>query len=458
MQRRGVIVGGMVCLWVSLGLLWGCASGPAPQPFHAIAKAPQRAPVILVPGITGSKLMRLADGELLWGEGRNVLRPKDGGYAMARPLSLPLEGPDPAINATAVIEEMRLFGGLVRKEIYGPVPEILTRHGYALGDLSAPHPNDNLFLFPYDWRSDNVTSAHRLARRLEALAQGRVGGTADGDPLGVDLVCQSNGAYICRYLAKYGWATLEEAEAGQHRPLQGVRVRKVILVGTSNGGAVRILREVDRGRTYIKGLGRKMSAEVVFTFPSIYQDLPSYLPKPFIDDQGQPLDWDLYDAQIWADQGWSIFDAEAQQRAATRPDLFADKATRIAFLQRCLDRARRLHAVLQGDPEPAPAHSARFYLLQNVYYETPQRAVVHRRGTGSELYFTGDPEVDDDPFVAALASAPGDGHATLTSQLRVSPGEQSQLAADPFYLPGEHFELITDPATLRRLMDFLLMD
>ena len=358
---------------------------------------------------------------------------------------------------------MRLFAGLVRKAIYGPVPEILTRHGYVRGDLSAPDPRADFFLFPYDWRSDNVTSAHRLAQRLEDLAAARShapradGAASGGEALGVDLVCQSNGAYICRYLAKYGWATLEEAEAGQVRPLKGVWVRKIILVGTSNGGAVRILREVDRGRTYLKGWGRSMLPEVVFTFPSIYQDLPSYLPSIFIDEQGKPLDWDLYDAQLWADQGWSVFDAEAQRRADTRPDLYADRSVRLNFLRRCLDRARRLHAVLQADPEPA-SPATRFYLLQNIYDPTPQRAVVYRRGAGSDLRFTGDNEVDDNPSLTAIASGQGDGHATSVSQLHLSAEDRAHFGAEPFYLRGEHFELITDPATLHRVMDFLLMD
>ena len=64
-------------------------------------------------------------------------------------------------------------------------------------------PGENLFLFSYDWRQDNVASAQRLAAQLRSLRQA-YGGTVE-----IDLVCQSNGGYICRWLGKYGDVSLE---------------------------------------------------------------------------------------------------------------------------------------------------------------------------------------------------------------------------------------------------------
>ena len=426
-----------------------CRQGVEPQPLHPLATARPRTPVIIVPGTTGSMLRSTASGELLWGEGRHVLRPRDDGYALARPLALPLAAADPAIEPAAVIEEMRLFAGLVRKPIYGPVPEALERQGFQRGELTDPADGDDLFLYAYDWRSDNVLAAQRLGRRLESLA------ARHGDePLAVDLVCQSNGAYICRYLVKFGLASLEEAEQGRRIPLDGVSIRKLVLIGTSNGGSLRILREVDRGRTYVSGLGRRMAPEVIFTFPSIYQDLPSYLDHPFIDRRGQPVELDLYDAATWVEQGWSVFAPGIDDRLDRRPDLFADRPARIAFLSACLDRAKRLHGVLHRDGPEASA--SRYYLLQNAYYPTAQRAIVQAAGEGSKLLFPGDKELAKDAYLSALASAPGDGHATLDSQMYLSPKERASLAADPFFVAGKHFELIIDPATLRRMLDFLL--
>lgn len=441
-------IGSLACI-----VVWtlACSQAPAPVARHPLAAVEGRTPVVIVPGTTGSQLRSTLSDELIWGQGRHVMRPRDDGYALARSLSLPWDAADPGVEATAVIEEMRLFAGLVRKPIYGPVPRAFEAQGFQRGELTAPKPGDDLFLYAYDWRNDNVPVAHRLGRLLESLAQQP---QRRGKPLAMDLVCQSNGAYICRYLVKYGLATLEQAEQGIQVPLAGVSIRKLILIGTSNGGAMRILREVDRGRTYVAGLGRRMSPEVIFTFPSIYQDLPSYLERPFIDASGRPLDLDLYDAQTWVEQGWSVFDPKVEARLGQRPDLFADRSTRLDFLAHCLDRARRLHGVLYRDAQVLP--ETRYYLLQNGYYTTPQRAVVEPGGERSQLLFSGDKELAADGYLAALASAPGDGHATLDSQHHLSPHEQASLAAESFLLPGKHFELIIDPATLRRMLDFAL--
>jgi hypothetical protein len=55
----------------------------------------------------------------------------------------------------------------------------------------------------------------------------------------------------------------------------------------------------------------------------------------------------------------------------------------------------------------------------------------------------------------ALATAPGDGHASVSSQLWLSPQESSAMPRPPYYVEGGHFELIRDPATRRHLLEAL---
>lgn len=430
------------------------------------ADAAERVPVVLVPGISGSALRDRASGEIRWGRGPEVIGPKDGGYSLALPIpsAEATGGRDPALEAVgleaiSVIDTLSIFGGLVKKPVYGPVLRTLEANGWTRGDLDAPSAGADLYAFAYDWRQDNLKTVSELLERLRALAASHRVGRPD-EPFIVDLICQSNGAHLCRYLMKYGDASLDEAEAGRARPPAGLHFRKVVLVGTSNGGSLRILREVHRGRRYVPVIGRKIQPETLFTMPAILQDLPGYTPHPFVDERGRRLDVDLFDAETWRLYGFSVFTDEVRARMARRPDLFGSEVERFAYLQRNLDRGRRLHSLLARDvPRDVAPFDTAYYLLQNGYDPSPELAVLRRAATagGHELLFTGDDELEDDEFLHYLVSSPGDGHATYDSQRALSRQEVDAIAAPPFLVRGGHFELILDPATLRRMVDFLRM-
>ncbi|MEM1183129.1 MAG: hypothetical protein AAGM22_32600, partial [Acidobacteriota bacterium] len=230
----------------------GCATVQAPAPgAPPPAESEVRVPVVLVPGITGTALKDQSSGEPVWGLGRHLVGPRDGGYNLVRPLVDPLTETADDLVAGEVLRRVRL--GPATKPVYGPIAERLTQHGFVEGDLHDPKPEQNYFPFAYDWRADNVLTAAKLRRTLDKLADVRGNGYA------VDLICQSNGAHICRYLLKYGGMSLTEAEAGRDAtPAPRFRIRKIILVGTSNGGSLRILREVHRGRKYLPVIGRTL--------------------------------------------------------------------------------------------------------------------------------------------------------------------------------------------------------
>lgn len=421
------------------------------------AEAAPRVPVVLVPGISGSVLRDVESGETIWGRGPEVLGPHDGGYGFA--ISL-VDGAEPrAVEAVEPIGELKLFGGLVKKPVYGPVLDTLASNGWTRGDLRAPSTDANLYAFAYDWRRDNLEAVGELLERLLALADAR--GATDDEPLQVDLICQSNGAHVCRYLNKYGDAPLDAALDGTAEPPRRIHVRKLVLVGSSNGGSVRILREVHRGRRYVPLIGRYMQPETLFTLPAILQDLPAFQERPFVDGRGRSLDVDLFDAETWRTYGFSVFTDEARKRMARRPDLFGTEDDRVAYLSRQLDRARKLHEALSRDtPTTTETYSTAFYLLQSGYGPSPERAVLRAAQDspgGHELLFTGDKELEDDPYLHYLVSSPGDGHATYDSQRALSPQEVDALAAPAYLVDGSHFEMILDPATLRRLVEFLRM-
>jgi hypothetical protein len=421
-------------------LLAACAPRSAPRvlPERLTAEQPE-VPVVFVPGVTGVILRDARTKEVVWGLGRNLLRPQDDGYGLALPLGEPAPGL-PVLEPVAPIEQISLFG--ISKPIYGPIRELLTGAGYV--------PEKTLFFFAYDWRRDLTESAGRLRRQLEELrrAQGR-------ERLEVDLICQSSGAHLCRYLAKYGGVPLDEAVAGQGSLPPTLAIRRLVLVGSSNGGSLRILRELDRGRRYAPLVGRRMRPEVVFTYPSLFQDLPIYRTDLFLDAAGKPLDIDLFDPESWHRYGWSIYNqaAAGRLREGGAARFLGSVEERDAYLRRTLAAARRFQEILRED---APGFRApRIYVVGSADQPTPDRAVLIRKGEGWQMFFTGDPFLRRHPVLRALATAEGDEHATLASQDWLSPQEQAALALPPRRVRGGHFEALLTDETKRFLLEAL---
>jgi hypothetical protein len=445
-DHRWGLVGPALALALLAAGLGGCAALRLP-PAPALPPPDPALPIVLVPGATGSELVDGVTGEVLWGSGRALLLPRDLGYRLARPLTAGPESPESPVEAGAVIERIRL--GVVRREIYRPFLDHFEALGYRRGELTAPGPDHTLFAFPYDWRQSNARTAHQLVEALERLRVARGGG-----PLGVALVCQSNAAHICRWVAKYGGASPAQAEAGAAGLPAGLSVARLVLVGASNGGAIRVLRELDRGRSYVPLVGRRFAPEVLFTFPPLYEDLPHDLGSAFVTVDGEVTPLDLYGAATWQRYGWSALAPATSSRMDQRPDLFGSTATRLAHLQEALDQARRVQALLARD---SPTFGAtRYFAIGASYTETPARAVlVTDRGRWRTL-FTGDRALRQRPDLAAMAAAPGDGHATLASQHDLSPQERAALEEDLFTSYGGHFDTILHPATLRAIASFLL--
>ena len=164
---------------------------------------------------------------------------------------------------------------------------------------------------------------------------------------------------------------------------------------------------------------------------------------------------DLYDAINWERYGWSVFDPQAERRLAkaSRADIWGDLSTRRRFLAQMLDQARRFQSLLAVDVDGFPSLS--YYSIQNDGNPTPQRAVLLERDGAWKTLFAGDRELPRLPGLQSQLSAAGDGHATVDSQMWLSPQEQSALQRQPVYVEGGHFDLILAPAGKRHLVEFL---
>jgi hypothetical protein len=113
-----------------------------------------------------------------------------------------------------------------------------------------------------------------------------------------------------------------------------------------------------------------------------------------------------------------------------------------------------MQSLLLQDVSPAPP--TRYYLVQNAYDRTPARAVLVPRADGEWVTaFPGDRQVAKRAMLRDLAEGPGDGHATVASQLALSPQEQAAMAVEPYYVTEGHFRVILDPTAQQRIVEYL---
>jgi hypothetical protein len=309
-------------LAVALLLSTGCASGRGGGSTEPPIADADRGIVVFVPGITGSKLVDRESKRVLWGDLRSMFLPVDDGHAIAWPIG-------GAHDRVVAGEPILRVGSLptMRRDVYLPIIEAYERAGHRRGE--------DLVLFGYDWRRDSIENGRLLARRLDEI------GRTDPANRRIHLVCQSNAGYLCRWALRYGDVSLEDAEAGVRARPQA-RIATMSMLATANGGGIRILREIDRGRRYVRWTGRRFRPEAFFTYEALYQDLPTDRDDLFVDENGRHLDIDLFDAGAWKTYGWAIFGRDAAKRAARAPAIFGDEATQLALLQRWLDRAKRM--------------------------------------------------------------------------------------------------------------------
>ena len=402
----------------------GCASIQPPVFDPAVAAMENRPAVIFVSGLTGTVLYDRETQRITWGDARSTFLPRDRGRAMAKPIG----GAEDRVEVREPILDISLRP-FYRYEVYRPIVTTLEANGFARGR--------DLFLFGYDWRQSNVESARALARLIDEVGEGRP----------VVLLCQSNGGYLCRWALRVGDVSLDEAERGVVR-LPRARVEALVFLGTTHAGSARILREIDRGRTYVP-FGRFLGPEAFFTFESLYQDLPPWRDDLFVDGNGDRMDVDLFDAASWERYGWSIFGAETARHADRHEEIFGDRETRIAFLRRALENARRFHAVLRDAPPP---RGVRTYSIQNRSHRTIDRVMLVRDEDGWQTLFIGDERVDTRPELAGLMATRGDLHAGVEGQDALSPGETAVLAEPLIEVDGDHLGMVRSPASHRVIL------
>ncbi len=293
-------------------------------------------PVILIPGVFGSRLVDQGSGKEVWPGGFfNLMTGRH-----FDDLALPADSEDPHKNRDS-LQPAGLFFEAVGHDFYGEIIKTLEGPGgYHCAPADQPKPETDCYLFSWDWRRDFTEAAADIDLLIERIRR-RAGDTH----LKVDIVAHSAGALVARYYLRFGGEDVLNRENAIVTQAGAAKVRKAILITPPNFGSVTALQVSMMGYR-ISPFGT-MRPELLATFPGTYQLLPHPDRDWMIDEYGQKISLDLYNIGTWEKGPWWIFDPKIRHRIRQNFQRQEDADSYLLSLERLMTqslvRARRFH-------------------------------------------------------------------------------------------------------------------
>lgn len=431
---------------------------------------PDRNPIVVIPGLTGSTLVDGTTGRVVWGAFTgDYARP--GRSEDLRLIALPMR---PGAELRELRDDVRPGGVLDRVKVrvlgmplvvraYVEILAALGAGGYRdeslglAGAIDYGSDHYTCFQFDYDWRRDNVETAQRLARfleekRAEVREESRRRFGVDPGDVRFDVVAHSMGAIALRYFLRFGDADLPEDGSIPTVTWAGAEhLNRVILVGPPNAGSLDALLVLVGGHdpgpfvpTYPPAL--------LGTFPSVYQLLPRGRHGAVSEgSSGAGRFRDPYDPDLWEEMAWGLASpTQVPVLEALLPEV-ADPAERRAIalehLRKSLARARQLTAALD---QPAPRKPPHLDLFLAAGDAVPTLHSARIDGASGRL--------------RVASRAPGDGTVLRTSALMDereggswTPGLQSPIPWDEvLFLFTDHLGLTRDMVFTDNVLFWLL--
>lgn len=423
--------------------------------YAPVAAQPKPHPLIVIPGIMGSRLYRADTNYEIWpGSVWNLMA---GSEFVSLALTIP--GSEEIAGAPR-LPELRtggVFHEIAGRDFYGQIIRTLTEAGgYTCVPREKVTAASDCVLFAWDWRKGMVTAAAELDALVQRLR------TLRNDPtLKVDIVAHSAGGLLARYFVRFGGVDILDEDKPRITFEGGRKVRQVVLIGTPNYGSITALQKAITG---IDIGFSSMRPETIATMPGMFQLLPHPDRTWMIDIRGQRIDLDLFDVATWRENHWSIWDPEVHNRIRAQ---FVDASAADAYLAafeahfaRQLARTARFHRALSRRVIESPTQ---YIIFGSACFETSARCLLEE--VDGQIHVWLHPRDIKHPLPGipyeSLMLEPGDGSVTKASLL-------ARDSLDPYAAHSdfpiawsmfvcEHHQNLTANATFRdNLLNILL--
>jgi len=426
-----------------------------------------RNPIIVIPGLMGSRLIEAESGKVVWGAfGLGQVNPNtaEGARLIALPIQTDTAAgaatnrvlPDGALDRYVV----NFIGFPMELHAYSNILSALGAGGYRDQGLSQSGVVDygdrhfTCFQFDYDWRRDIVESAQALDRFIQEKTEyvkteirRRYG--VEKTSIRFDIVAHSMGGLVARYYLRYGGNDLPSDGSLPAPTWEGAQnIGNLIMIGTPNGGSLNSLVHLIGGyRPSI--LFSRYPPAVLGTFPSLYQMLPRGRHNPLLDAAGQPIE-DLFDPKLWEQQKWGLAKPDEMDVIEhLLPDV-DNEAERLQIAMKYQEEAlNRADIFTKAMDLPAkPPETVRLMIVAGDAVQTKQTARILNKSGRLEIVENGPGDGTVLRRSALMDERQGD---TAFSRL-ISPISWDQT----LFLFSDHLGLTKDPTFTDNILHFLL--